>query len=60
MMKRGGGVDGSSKGAGGLVGKKSLNVSLGGAGVKGSVGTIGGSSRKLKNIPAFSSPYGLM
>ena len=57
MMKRGGGVDGGSTGAGALAAKKSLNVSRG---ALGGVGSIGGSSRKLKNVPAFSSPYGLM
>ena len=55
MMKRGGGVDGGSGN------KKSIFTSQGGANA-GSGGAAGGAgtSRKLKNISAFSSPYGLM
>ena len=62
MMKRGGGVDSSS----GVAVKKSIYMTQGaagtgvGGGVGGGSGRGAGTSRKLKNISAYSSPYGLM
>ena len=54
MMKRGGGVDGGSGG------KKSMYKSCKSQGEGVGGGVVTGTSRKLKNISAFSSPYGLM